>query len=63
METERFMTDKKRETWICKMSDYKEMHGVKIPFSVEASWKLPTGDYSYAKFKMVKIEYDNWVGM
>jgi len=58
METQRFMTDKKRETWICKMSDYKEINNMKIPFTAEAIWKLPTGYYSYAKFTIAKIEYN-----
>jgi hypothetical protein len=58
METLRFMTDKKREPWLCKMEDYKEINGVKIPVSAEAIWKLKTGDFSYAKFKVTEIEYN-----
>jgi hypothetical protein len=58
METQRYMTKKKRGTWICKMSDYKETNNVKIPFSAEALWKLQAGDFSYAKFKIEKIEYN-----
>jgi hypothetical protein len=58
METLRFMTDDKREPWLCKMANYKEINGVKIPFSAEAVWKLKTGDFSYAKFKVIAIQYN-----
>lgn len=58
METLRFMTKKKRERWICTMSDYRKVNEVKIPFSAEVTWKLEAGDYNYAKFKVTKIEYN-----
>jgi hypothetical protein len=58
METQRFMTVTKRENWVCRMSNYKEIDTIKIPFSAEAIWKLQTGDYSYAKFDVQKIEYN-----
>lgn len=59
METQRFMKDTKRENWVCRMANYKEINDIKIPFSAEAMWKLQTGDYSYAKFEVQKIEYNN----
>jgi hypothetical protein len=58
MQTERYMTDKKRETWLCNMSNYKETNGIRIPFSAEVIWRLPAGDYSYAKFEVQKIKYN-----
>lgn len=58
MQTERFMTNEKRETWLCKMSNYKEANGIVIPFSAEVIWLLPAGDYSYAKFEVQKIKYN-----
>lgn len=58
IQTQRYMTDEKRETWICKMSNYKEISGIRIPFSAEVIWRLSSGDYSYAKFKVQKIEYN-----
>lgn len=60
MQTERYMTDKKRETWICKMSNYKEVNGIRIPFSAEVIWRLSTGDHSYAKFEVQKKEYNKY---
>lgn len=47
------------ETWIGKMSDYKQINGVVIPTTIEAVWSLADKDFSYAKFYVKKIEYDN----
>lgn len=58
METLRFMTDKKRETWLCKVGGYKEINQVKIPFSAEVTWKLEEGNYTYAKFEVLEITYN-----
>ncbi|OXG07019.1 hypothetical protein BC749_107238 [Flavobacterium araucananum] len=58
METLRFMTGQKREPWLCRMTNYKDINGVKIPFSAEAVWKLKTGDFSYAKFKVTAVQYN-----
>ncbi|WP_394776150.1 DUF6544 family protein [Flavobacterium sp.] len=58
METLRFMTDKKREPWLCRMANYKEINQVKIPASPEAIWKLKEGNYSYAKFEVIEITYN-----
>ncbi len=57
METERYMTDDKRETWVGKFKDYKEINSIIIPTDIEAIYRLAKGDYSYAKFKVKKIEY------
>jgi hypothetical protein len=46
------------ETWIGKVSDYKEKNGTIIPFAIEAIYRLKHGDYSYAKFNVKRIEYN-----
>lgn len=58
LETKRYMSDENLETWIGKMSDYKEISGVVIPTSIEAIWRLADEDFSYAKFFVKQIEYD-----
>ncbi len=58
METKRYMGDENLETWVGKVTDYKEFNRVIIPATIEAIWKLAKGDYSYAKFKIKTIEYD-----
>jgi hypothetical protein len=30
-----------------------------IPFEVEITWDLESGEYSYARFTITQIEYDN----
>ena len=58
LETKRYMENENLETWLGKLSDYKEMNGVVIPTTIEGIWKLPQADYSYAKFTIKTIEYN-----
>ena len=57
LETRRYMGEKSLETWIGKVSCYKEVYGMKIPMVIEAIWKLSDGEHSYAKFNVRKILY------
>lgn len=54
----RFM-DKTLEDWTGYYNDFREVNGMKIPFYLEVVWTLETGDYSYAKFSINEIEFDN----
>ena len=47
------------QKWTGTYTDYRSVNGINIPFSVKVTWNLPTGDYTYAKFDLNKIEYDN----
>ena len=58
MESTRYMTEEKREKWLCTMSKYKELNGVVVPTYAEAIWLLEKGDHAYAKFNVQKMEYD-----
>ncbi len=58
VETQRYMSKGKLETWIGKLYDYKEMNGMVVPTKIEAIWRLKNEDFSYAKFNVKKIEYD-----
>jgi hypothetical protein len=58
METKRYMEENKLETWVCRMNNYQQINNVKVPIECEAMWRLQTGDVSYAKFRVTKIEYD-----
>ncbi|WP_394336110.1 DUF6920 family protein [Flavobacterium cheongpyeongense] len=51
-----FMTAKKRESWLCRMANYKDINGIKIPFSAETVWKLKRRDFSYAKLSVTAIK-------
>lgn len=58
LETKRFMGKENLETWIGKISNYKELGAIKLPMNIEAIWRLPKGDYSYAKFNLKELDYD-----
>lgn len=57
METKRYMDKNNLETWVIKISNYKELNNVKIPTTFEVLWRLEKGDFSYAKFNITEIEY------
>jgi len=59
METKRYMGEEQLETWVGKLSNYKLVNGIKIPFKIEAMYRLEKGDFSYAKFNVKKIVYNN----
>ena len=40
METRRFMEKGKKEIWIGKMTDYKQINGILVPTRIEAVWRL-----------------------
>ena len=52
------MTPERKEKWVCKMTNYQERNGVKIPISNQAIWRLKDRDHCYAKFEVLKIEYN-----
>lgn len=58
VETKRYKGEENLETWIGKLTQYKEINGIVIPTTIEGVWKLEKGDYSYAKFYVKKIEYN-----
>ncbi len=59
IETKRYMDKENLATWIIKMDNYKALNNVVVPTSFDVLWRLEKGDFSYAKFNIQKIEYDN----
>lgn len=59
METKRYMDAKNKETWVIKATNYKEFNNVMIPASFDVLWRLDKGDFSYAKFNITEVEYNN----
>lgn len=57
IETKRYYGEENLETWIGKLTEYKEINGIIIPTTIEAVWKLKAGDFSYAKFNVKVIDY------
>jgi len=58
METKRYMDENNLETWIIKVSNYKELNNVSLPTNFEVLWRLQKGDFSYARFKITEVEYN-----
>ncbi len=58
LETQRYISEDKLETWVGEAFDYRAINGVKVPTQIRATWKLPEGDYTYADFRLKQIEYN-----
>lgn len=58
LETKRYMDEKNLETWMIKLSNYKELNEIIVPTTAEAMWILQKGNYSYAKFNLTELVYN-----
>ncbi len=54
----RYFEEARLESWTVKCGDYRVVNNIKIPFYAEVTWNLDNGDFTYAKFKLLEIEYD-----
>ncbi|MCB9501219.1 MAG: hypothetical protein H6696_04720 [Deferribacteres bacterium] len=52
-------TDSERIPWEITVVKYKEIDGVRIPVELEATWKLPEGDWTWLHLEISEIEYNN----
>ena len=43
--------------WVGQYSNYREFGGFRVPTSVDVSWKLEAGSFSYARFEVTALEY------
>jgi hypothetical protein len=59
METKRYMGEENLETWVIKTTNYKELNNIIVPTAFDVIWRLDKGDFSYAKFNITEVEYDN----
>lgn len=59
LETRRYFGEENLETWIIKATNYKELNNVIIPTVFDVLWRLDKGDFTYAKFNITEVEYDN----
>ena len=44
--------------WECRMSDYRRIHGMLVPFTGEAAWILPERDASYYRGTVKTLAYE-----
>ena len=61
METKRYMDEVHLETWIINPTNYKEMNDVIIPCNFEVLWRLEKGDFSYARFNIQTVSFNEHV--
>jgi len=46
------------ETWAGTSYDTKDLNGLRIPTRGEVTWKLKTGDFTWLKWEITEIEYN-----
>jgi uncharacterized protein DUF6544 len=44
--------------WTGHYREYRDFDGVRVPSSVEVSWDLEEGEFSYARFRVTALEYN-----
>jgi hypothetical protein len=57
LDTDRYLNSS-REKWSGYYRKYKEISGVKIPTEAEVVWHLESGDFSYARFRVTELEFN-----
>lgn len=48
-----------KDKWVGYYRDYTKVKDMMIPKEIEAVWDLSSGEFSYARFKITDIEYNN----
>jgi hypothetical protein len=48
-----------KDKWVGYYRDYTKVNNMMIPKEIEAAWNLSSGKFSYAKFKITDIEYND----
>jgi hypothetical protein len=46
-------------TWSPRVSEYREINGLRIPMRGEVAWKLKSGEFPYGRMEITEIEYDS----
>lgn len=44
--------------WTAQSNEYEEVEGVRIPTRSEVTWHLASGEFTWFRFKIVEIEYN-----
>ena len=45
-------------SWSGRYADYLEFGGFRVPSTVEVTWNLPEGPFSYARFRITALDYN-----
>ena len=57
-EAQRQSDDTHFQTWVCRLSDYHERHGMLVPTQAEAAYLIDGEEKPYARFILRDIEFD-----
>ncbi len=57
-EAQRYADEAEMKPWTGRMSDYREIHGIRIPFQASAAWVIDGVEKTYARFTLRDIAYD-----
>lgn len=44
--------------WTAQSDEYQEIDGMRIPTKSEVTWHFPSGDFTWFRFKITEIEYN-----
>jgi hypothetical protein len=44
--------------WSVVCTEWRTIHGVRIPTRGDVRWQPPTGEFSYYRWQIVDVEYD-----
>jgi hypothetical protein len=58
METLRYMDEKNLKPWVIKATNYQEFDQVRVPTAFDVLWRLADGDFSYPKFNITQVQYN-----
>jgi len=56
---ERFFNNDKLQPWSGVYRDWRTVAGMLVPFEADVTWQLASGPYTYAKWRLETMEYDN----
>lgn len=52
------VTDEQPLEWHADVKEIQTFNGIRIPSSLEATWMLPEGPYTWLRFKLQNVQYD-----
>ncbi len=57
-ETQRYQDATHLAPWVCRLADYGERHGLRVPLWAEAAWVMNGQEQPYARFTVRELDYD-----
>jgi len=57
-QAQRYSDETHLSTWVGHLSDYRNMHGLRVPTWIEAAWVIDGEEKPYARFILRDIEFD-----